>query len=72
MFDDLNTDYVKILGQGWMRPNPAGLGGTVGDEYTFTKRSWIPHKRTCKFGSVDGTTGHNQHDVYFFLMCYDG
>jgi hypothetical protein len=60
-FEDNSEDLLQI--------NMYVFVGTGGDEYTFTKRIWIPH--TFKFGSVDGTTGHNQHDVYFFLMCYD-
>jgi hypothetical protein len=71
MLDELNKDYCKVIGEGWFHPNVTGIGGTGGDEFTFTKRMWIPHKKTYKFGPVDGTTKDNQHDLYFSVLCYD-
>ena len=71
LLDDPNRDTVRVLASGYMRPNQAGLDNTGQDEYTFTKRLFIPHKKLYKFGPADGANEHNQHDVYFTLMCYD-
>jgi hypothetical protein len=62
---------LELLPQGWMRPNKAGLTVTGNDEYTFTKRLYIPHKKLYEFGPADGATTHNQHDVFFTIMAYD-
>ena len=71
LLDDANRDTTRVIASGYMRPNQAGLSATGNDEYTFTKRLWIPHKKLYKFGPADGANEHNQHDVYFTLMCYD-
>jgi hypothetical protein len=71
MLDDPNRDTTRVLASGYMRPNQAGLAATGNDEYTFTKRLFIPHKKLYKFGPADGANTHNQHDVYFTIMCYD-
>jgi len=71
LLDDLNKDYVKILKQGYWRPNQAALAATGNDEYTFVKKVSIPYRRLVRFGPTDGVTSHNQNDVYFCIMCYD-
>jgi hypothetical protein len=71
MLDEIITYHCKVIDQGWFHPNMAGIGGTGGDEFTFTKRFWIPHKRTYKFGPTDDSINHNQHDLYFSILCYD-
>lgn len=71
MLDDPNLDFVKVIQSGFWRPNDAGLGGTGGDEFTFTKRLWIPYKKNLKFGPADAAVTHNDEDIYFSLMCYD-
>jgi hypothetical protein len=71
MLDEVNKDICRVLGQGWMRPNQAGLTATGNDEFTFTKRLYISHKKLYKFGPADGALSHNQHDVFFTVLAYD-
>lgn len=70
LLDDANTDYIKVLKSGWMRPNEAGLAGTGGDEYTFAKRYYLPYKKLLKFGP-GSLTAHNDDDIYFMVAPYD-
>ena len=71
MLDDPNRDFVKTLQTGVWRPNEAGLVGGSADEYTFTKRLWLPYKKHLKFGPANAATSHNDDDLYFVLMGYD-
>lgn len=71
LLDDPNTDFVRIYKRGFWRPNEAGLLATGNDEYTFTKRLRVPYKKVVKFGPSNGSTTHNDQDLYFVLMCYD-
>lgn len=71
MLDDPNRDFVKVLHTGVWRPNEAGLVGGSADEYTFTKRMYIPYKKHLKFGPANAAVTHNDHDLYFVLMGYD-
>lgn len=71
MLDDPNRDFVKTLAQGIWRPNEAGLVGGSADEYTFTKKMWIPYRKHLKFGPAAGAVTHNDDDLYFILMGYD-
>lgn len=71
LLDDPNRDFVKIHKQGFWRPNEAGLVGGSADEYTFTKRIYIPYKKHLKFGPGSGAVTHNDDDLYFVLMGYD-
>lgn len=71
MLDDPNRDFVKVLKTGVWRPNEAGLVGGSADEYTFTKRMYIPYKKHLKFGSANGAVTHNDDDLHFVLMGYD-
>jgi len=71
LIDEPNEDAVKVLRRGKMRPNEAGLGGTLGDEYTFAKEWNLPYKRRYKFGPAAATQAHNQPEVYLIIMAYD-
>lgn len=71
MLDDPNRDFVKTLKSEVWRPNEAGLVGGQADEYTFTKKMWIPYKKHLKFGPAGGATTHNDDDLYVVLMAYD-
>ena len=71
MLDDPNRDFVKTLATGVWRPNEAGLVGGSADEYTFTKRMWVPYKKHLKFGPANSATTHNDDDLYFVLVAYD-
>jgi len=71
LLDDVNKDFVKVLQTGQMRPNEAGLGAVGGDEYTFTRKFWVPYRKTIKFGPSDTATTHNDDDVWFLLAAYD-
>lgn len=71
MLDDINTDFVKVLKSGYMRPNEAALTGTGDDEYTFCKRITFPYNRLVKFGPADAAVTHNDDDIYFMVTCYD-
>lgn len=71
LLDDPNTDIVKVLKTGIMRPNEAGLSATGNDEYTFAKRWWLPYKKLIKFGPADAATTHNDNDMYLIVMPYD-
>lgn len=71
LLDDINTDAVKILKQGRMRPNQAGLLPVGGDEYTFTREWNLYYKRHYKFGPAQATTAHNQPELYFIILAYD-
>jgi hypothetical protein len=71
LLDDPNRDFVKVIKSGIWRPNEAGLSGSGGDEYTFTKQLYVPYKKTVKFGPDDAARTHNDNDVYFILMAYD-
>lgn len=71
MLDDTNRDFVKLHKSGIWRPNEAGLVGGSADEYTFTKRMWLPFKKHLKFGPASGANTHNSDDLYFVLVAYD-
>ena len=71
MLDDPNRDFVKTILSGEWRPNEAGLVGGAADEYTFTKKMWVPYKKHLKFGPSNSATTHNDNDLYFVLMGYD-
>lgn len=71
MLDDPNTDFVKVIRSGYIRPNQASLAATGGREYTFVKRVRVPYKKMVKFGPADAATTHNDNDLYFCLVCYD-
>ena len=71
LLDDVNSDFVKTHASGIWRPNEAGLVGGLADEYTFTKKLWIPYKKLLKYGPGDGVNTHNDNDLYFVLMAYD-
>jgi len=71
MLDDANKDFVRTIKAGVWRPNEAGLVGGSADEYTFTKKLWIPYKKTIKFGPALAATTHNDDDVYLVIMAYD-
>lgn len=71
LLDDPNRDFVKVIKTGVWRPNEAGLVGGSADEYTFTKRIYIPYKKHLKFGPANGAVTHNDDDLYFVLMGYD-
>lgn len=71
MLDDINEDAVKILKQGRMRPNQAGMVPVGGDEFTFTREWALNYKRHYKFGPAQATTAHNQPDLFFIIMAYD-
>lgn len=71
LLDDPNRDFVKVLMSGLWRPNEAGLVGGAADEYTFTKKMWLPYKKHLKFGPAGGATTHNDDDLYVILMAYD-
>jgi len=71
MLDEPNTDTTRVIFQRSFRPNQAGLGNVGGDEYTFVKKYWIPHKRTYKFGPSENAASHNQNDVYVVVLAYD-
>jgi len=71
LLDDPNRDFVKVHKTGIWRPNEAGLVGGSADEYTFTKRMYIPYKKHLKFGPGDSVNSHNDDDLYFVLMGYD-
>ena len=71
MLDNINTDFCKVLKQGTMRPNEAGLGATGGDEYTFVRKYFVPYKKLLKFGPADGSQTHNDEDIYLLIAPYD-
>lgn len=71
LLDDPNRDFVKTLKSDLWRPNEAGLVGGQADEYTFTKKMWLPYKKHLKFGPAGGATTHNDDDLYIILMAYD-
>jgi len=71
LLDEPNTDSCKVLKRGKMRPNEAGLAGTGGDEYTFSKVWHFTYKRKYKFGPANATTAHNQPELYLIIMAYD-
>lgn len=71
LLDDLNKDFVKQLKTGLWRPNEAGLSNTGGDEYTFSKKIWLPYKKLLKFGPGDGLLSHNDDDIHFIIAPYD-
>jgi len=71
LLDEVNTDAVKVIRSGGMRPNQAGLTATGDDEFTFAKKWYIPYKRLYKFGPAAATTAHNQPEVYLIVFAYD-
>lgn len=72
LLDDFNKDYVSVKSTGVWRPNEAGLNGTGGDEYTFTKKLYTPWKHKTKFGPADAASTHlDTQDLYFIMMAYD-
>lgn len=71
MLDDPNTDFVKILKKGYMRPNQAGLTATGDDEFTFVKEIYLPYKKLLKFGPANAAVTHNDDDLYLVVIAYD-
>lgn len=71
LLDDPNRDFVKVLMSQLWRPNEAGLVGGSADEYTFTKKMWLPYKKHLKFGPAGAALTHNDDDLYVVLMAYD-
>lgn len=71
MLDEPNTDTTKVLFSRSFRPNQSGLAGIGGDEFTFFKKFYIPHKRVYKFGPAENVVTHNQPDIYVVVLCYD-
>ena len=71
LLDNINTDFCKVLKTGVMRPNEAGLSNAGGDEYTFTRKFFIPYKKLIKFGPSDSSQTHNDDDIYWLIAPYD-
>ena len=71
LLDDIQKDTCKVLCTGYWKPNMDVSSGTGGDEFTFCKRLFIPHKKLYKFGPNDSQLTHNQHPIYFFVVVYD-
>jgi hypothetical protein len=71
LLDEVNRDSTKVIKSGYWRPNQQGLQAAGGDEFTFCKTMFIPHKTLYKFGPTDSQQTHNQNPVYFFAMVYD-
>jgi len=73
LLDDPNTDFVKVVKTGVLRPNQASLASDVNErEYTFTKRIHIPYKKLVKFGPADGAvTTNDPVDLWFVMGVYD-
>lgn len=71
LLDDPNTDFVKVLKSGYMRPNQAGLTASGDDEFTFVKQLWIPYRKRYKFGPNNADITHNDDDIYFCMVAYD-
>lgn len=71
LLDNINTDFCKVLKQGTMRPNEAGLGNLGGDEYTFVRKYFVSYKKLLKFGPADGAQTHNDEDIYWLIAPYD-
>lgn len=71
LLDDANTDMVKVIKSGVIRPNQASLLTAGGKEFTFTKTILVPHKKLIKFGPADATVSHNDNDIIFSIAAYD-
>jgi len=71
LLDNPNTDFVTVVKKGIWRPNEAGLGASGGDEYTFTKKLWVPYNRRLKFGPATNAQTHNDSDLWFIMAPYD-
>lgn len=82
LLDEINTDKVTVLMQKYMKPQD-NLGNmsvrvpAVGDdvldvakEYTFTRKFFVPRKKTYKFED-DGGVNHNDKEIYIYLVAYD-
>ncbi len=70
MLDEPNEETTRVISQGWIRRNQAGLVKTGNDEFTFTKRIYIPHKKTYRFGPQYGGLTYQMPEVYFTVVCY--
>jgi len=70
LLDDINSDMIKTVKTGVMRPNQASLLSAGALEYTFTRKITFARKRVVKF-QTDAATENNDSDLWFLLVAYD-
>jgi len=77
LLDQVNKDRVTVLMQKYMKPAIPMSSHTVmpgaeeyGQEYTFSRRFWIPRKKIYKF-ETDGGSQHNDRDIVMYCIPYD-
>lgn len=76
MLDAWNTDFVKVLKQGYWKPQQstffsANATPDTTREYTFVKKIWLPYKKLVKMTTDAGTTTNDGRDVHLILVPYD-
>ena len=70
LLDDTNEDYVKVLKSGIWKPYKGRMENSS-DQFTFTKKLWIPYRKRLNFGPADSATTHDDSDLYVIMGAYD-
>lgn len=70
MLDDTNEDYVKVLTTKVWKPYRGRMENST-DQFTITKKLWIPYKKLLNFGPSDGVNTHDDNDLYVMVTAYD-
>lgn len=72
LLDPPNKDYVTVLKSGNFKHTVTSLEvGESAKEQTYSKKIWIPYKKTYRFGPGNGAQAHNDHELYFIVAPFD-
>jgi hypothetical protein len=70
LLDDVNSDMIKTVKTGVIRPNQASLLSAGALEYTFSRKITCSRKRLVKF-QTDAATENSDTDLWFLVVAYD-
>lgn len=75
LLDEVNTDRVTVLLQKYIKPLKSSVtiataGVENSQEFTFTRKFWIPRKMMYRF-ELNGGYQHQDKEIYMYCLCYD-
>lgn len=75
LLDEVNKDRVTVLLQKYIKPLKSSVtiataGVENSQEFTFTRKFWIPRKMVYKF-ELNGGYQHNDKELYMYVLPYD-
>lgn len=75
LLDEINTDRVTVLQQKYMKPLKSSIvsanaGVENSQEFTFTRKFWIPRKMTYRF-ELNGGYQHQDKEIMMYALPYD-